>query len=366
MPLFQPPPENSLQRPPMGLFDLYGRMFSLAKANMFSGTQPAVWQCSDESQGIKKALLGYMFDCPVFDLGRVGALVDPQRLIPASHHGQDLVILGGSHLGADERDGLGFVKRINGKDSTCCGLLHRILSPYLELYRRASSHIRLLRENNNIRLEIPYKYLFVQKPSPLPAIHLRLRRLVNGEALRDSSQGKIFPIHPQFLQSHEHSLASARQGSRPLDELLQPNYFRFSRRLPDDSQQPQDLIEAGIFDFLPDIVTCAYPHRRLANINTWRQFHVLVSYLTDSFNYHNRNIFVVAGLTIDHSIRHNSFIPQFGFLLKQGNALDAEHFGPQEIAPLLERFPPASPAESFLNYAGISKEPPDLSKHSSK
>jgi len=298
----------------------------------------------------------------VFDLGRVGALLDPQRLIPASHHGQDLVILGGSHLGAEERDGVGFVKRINGQDSTCCGLLHRILAPYQELYRRASSKIRLLRENNSIRLEVPYKYLFEQKPSVIPAFHLRLRRLVNGEALRDSSHGKIFPIHPGFLQSHEHSLNTLGQGARPLDELLQPPYFRFSRRLSNDSQLPQDIIEAGIFDFLPDIVTDPYPHRRLANINTWRQFHFLVSYLTDSFDHHNRNIFVVAGLTLDHNIRHNSFVPQFGFLLKNGNAVAAEYFGPQDISLLLNQYPPFRPSKSFLAYAGISEPCPTVEK----
>ena len=110
-----PPAERFLDQPPMELMDLYGRMNFLASQSGFSQILPAVWQCSDESQGIKKALLGYVFDCPVFNLGRVGGLLDPRRLVPASHHGQDLVILGGSHHGVREVEGIGHVERIHGK-----------------------------------------------------------------------------------------------------------------------------------------------------------------------------------------------------------------------------------------------------------
>ena len=94
-----PPVENLLNQPSTELMALFGRMRSLTEEAGFSGTLPVVWQCSDESQKIKKSLFGYVYDCPVFNLGRVGALIDPTRLLSASHHGRDLVILGAAFLG---------------------------------------------------------------------------------------------------------------------------------------------------------------------------------------------------------------------------------------------------------------------------
>ncbi len=137
-----PPPEATLDHPPMGLMDLLGRMRSLTDQAGFTGTLPAIWQCSDESQMIKKALFGYVYDCPSVDLGRVGALLDPTRLLPAGHHGHDIVILGGSHIGTHEEDGIGYVSRIHGKVSTCCGMLCRLLQEYRQVYRRAAQLLK--------------------------------------------------------------------------------------------------------------------------------------------------------------------------------------------------------------------------------
>ena len=78
-----PPAEAFLTQPPMELMALFGRMRSLTDAAGFTGTLPVVWQCSDESQKIKKSLFGYVYDCPVFNLGRVGSLIDPTWLFLA-------------------------------------------------------------------------------------------------------------------------------------------------------------------------------------------------------------------------------------------------------------------------------------------
>ena len=110
-----PPVETFLDQPDINLMELFGRMRSFTAASSFEEPLPVVWQCSDESQAIKKSLFGYVYDCPVFNLGRVGALMDPSRLIPASHHGRDLVILGGSHLGGTEDSGAGYVERVHGR-----------------------------------------------------------------------------------------------------------------------------------------------------------------------------------------------------------------------------------------------------------
>lgn len=97
--MISPPDPHLLDQPEMSVLDLYGRMVSFTRSQNFECVQPAMWQCSDESQGIKRALFGYVYNWPVFNLGRVGALIDEQRLNPAGRHGQDLVIFGGSHIG---------------------------------------------------------------------------------------------------------------------------------------------------------------------------------------------------------------------------------------------------------------------------
>jgi hypothetical protein len=352
---FAPPPEQLLDQPEMELMELFGRMRSLSDAAGFSGTLPALWQCSDESQAIKKALFGYVFDCPVFNLGRVGALLDPTRLGPASHHGHDLVVLGGSHIGRHEEGGIGYVERVHGKVAPCCGKLLSVLDEYLQLYRRASSLLTLFREGAEARIEVPYKYLFSKPPSDSARLHLQLHRLVDGEALRDSSHGKVYRLHSAFVARHPQAIAALDAAPRAIGSLLEPETFRFSKRLDKESFDPLTMLEVSIFEFLPDIVTSSRPHRRLSDVNTWRQFHRLASYLTDTFDSGERNIFVVAGLTLDHSIRHNTFIPQFGFRMEQGRALQARYFGPPEVCALLAEYPVFRPAQSFLEYAGVVK-----------
>lgn len=351
-----PPPEALLDQPEIDLMELFGRMRSLTDRSGFGGILPAIWQCSDESQSIKKALMGYVFDCPVFNLGRVGALLDPTRLGPASHHGHDLVILGGSHLGARERDGVGYVERVHGKVAPCCGKLMQVLDGYLRLYRRAASLLTLLPSAQGALIEIPYKYLFRKPPGESERIHLRLPRLVGGEALRDSSHGKVYRLNPEFAERHAAALTDL-SAPRPLGGLLTAETFSFSKRLDKESYDPLIMLEVSIFDFLPEIVTSPQPHRRLADVNTWRQFHRLASYLTDDFDSGERNVLVVAGLTLDHSIRRNTFIPQFGLLMEQGRALDARYFSPPEVAALLAEQPVYRPSQNFLQYAGVDLPP---------
>ncbi|BCA80966.1 hypothetical protein [Desulfuromonas sp. AOP6] len=351
-----PPAEPFLHQAPMELMELYGRMNALSVRKGFSKILPAVWQCSDESQGIKKALFGYVFDCPVFNLGRVGGLLDPMRLVPASHHGQDLVILGGSHHGIREEDGIGFVERIHGEVAPCCSALYRLLEGYLVIYRRAAASIRLFRGVGGLKVEIPYKYLFRHSQSDEPRIVLHLRRLVDGEALRDSSHGKVYRLHPAFVEKNEVVLAKLGAEPQAIGSLLGAEYFVFSRALDPQSHDIKAMLEVTVFDFLPDIVTSERPHRRLADINTWRQFHRLASYLTDSFDSGERNILVIAGLTLDHSVKRNTFVPQFGFLLPHGRAAEAEYYGPAEINDLLLQQDVLLPRKSFFEYAEVGQD----------
>ena len=339
----------------MQLMDLFGRMRSLSDEAFFDGTLPVVWQCSDESQKIKKSLFGYVYDCPVFNLGRVGALIDPTRLIPASHHGGDLVILGGSHIGGTEDDGIGYVERINGKVAPCCGMLYRMMMPYITLYHRASTLITLFRGPGGLKIEIPYKYLFRKTTDQHahPHLHLNIEGLVDGEPLRDASQGKVYRLNKDFANHYLHQLKDITKNPTSIGKLLDPTTFYFTKQIDTTKHDPDTLLESSVFDFMPDIVTSPYPHRRIADINTWRQFHRLASYVTDSFDSGERSILIIAGLTIDHTIKKNSFIPQFGFWLKQGRALQARYFNAPELNGLLNEHMVYKPSKTFLEYAEI-------------
>ncbi len=351
-----PPEETLLNQAPMELMPLFGRMRSLTDEAGFSGTLPVVWQCSDESQKIKKSLFGYVYDCPVFNLGRVGALIDPTRLIPASHHGRDLVILGGSHIGGTEEHGIGFVERVHGMTVPCCGMMHRLMNPYLVLYHRASTLINLFHGPGGLKIEIPYKYLLRKSTDEHdhPHLHLQLDRLVDGEPLYDASHGKVYRLSPEFAKRYQHALADITGEAISISKRLDPSTFYFTKRLNVENHNPDTLLEASVFDFMPDIVTANYPHRRMADINTWRQFHRLAAYLTDSFDSGERNILVVAGLTIDHTIKHNTFIPQFGFWMQQGRALQARYFSAPELNELLLKQKVHSPEKTFLQYAEVT------------
>ena len=350
-----PPFESLLDQPSMALMPLFGRMRSLTDGAGFSGTLPVVWQCSDESQKIKKSLFGYVYDCPVFNLGRVGALIDPTRLIPASHHGRDLVILGGSHIGAAQLDGVGYVERVHGKVAPCCGMLHRLMSPYLVLYHRASTLVTLFHDPGGLKIEIPYKYL-LRKGTDVhdhPHLHLNIERLVEGDALGDASQGKVYRLNPELAKRYQHALSAVTDKPVSIGKILDPSTFYFTKRLDRANHDPDALLEASVFDFLPDVVTSEFPHRRMADINTWRQFHKLAAYLTESFDSGERNIFMLAGLTLDHSIKKNTFIPQFGFWMQEGRALQARYYNATEIIGLLEEQKVYTPTKTFMQYAEI-------------
>ncbi len=348
-----PPDEKLLDLPPLELMDLFGRMRNLTDNAGFTGTLPAIWQCSDESQSIKKALFGYTYNCPSFNLGRVGALLDPTRLATAAHHGNDLVIVGGSHIGTEENDGLGYIRRIHGGVAPCCGMLQHVLVEYLTIYKRATQLIKISRKDSAYNIEIPYKYLFQKPAGNVAKINIKLEMLVAGEAISEGTLGKVYPLHPRIVEENQEILKEWSEVPTPIGEMLNPDCFSFSKHIDLGSHEPKTMLEASTFDFLPEIVTSARPHRRLCNVNTWRQFHRLASYITDGFDGSGRNIFVLAGLTIDRTISHNTFVPQFGFWMEQGRALKARYFGPEEIRELLLAQDVYKPPVTFLEYAGI-------------
>jgi len=349
-----PPPEEFLDTTEMELMDLFGRMRSFTDGAGFSGVLPAIWKCSDESQGIKKALFGYFFDCPGFNLGRVGALLDTNRLATAAHHGKDLVILGGSHIGAIDREGVGHIQRVHGEVVPCCGMLHRVLKEYLDVYRRAAHLTKIFSGPEGLLIEVPYKYLFRKPPGETARIQIRLNRLIDGEALREGTLGKIYRLNSELAAAHQAELSALNTEPRAIGAVLGPECFAFVKQIDHDSLDPGHMLEASLFDFLPEVVSSRRPHRRLCDVNTWRQFHRIAAYLTDILDARDRHVLVIAGLSIDHSVRHNTFIPQFGFWMEHGQALQARYYGPTDLSDLLAAQQVYRPAQTFLEYAGVS------------
>lgn len=349
-----PPSEEFLDQPEMELMELFGRMRSLTDRAGFAGVLPAIWKCSDESQGIKKALYGYLFNCPAFNLGRVGALLDLNRLSTAAQHGKDLVILGGSHIGVIEDEGIGHIQRVHGEIAPCCGMLYRVLQEYLDIYRRAAHLTRIFRDSDGPLIEIPYKYLFRKPVGETARIQLRLSRLVEGEALREGTLGKVFRLNQELVAAQQPLLADLTAKPQPIGPLLKPESFSFVKQIGHDSLDPRQMLEASLFDFLPGVVCAQRPHRRLCDVNTWRQFHSIAAYLTDILDARDRHVLVIAGLTVDHAIRRATFIPQFGFWMEHGQALQAGYYGPAELAALLAEQEVYRPVETFLEYAGIT------------
>lgn len=348
-----PPAQTLMELPAIGLMEIFGRMRNLTDKAGFNGTLPAIWQCSDESQAIKKALFGYVYNYPPFNLGLVGSLLDPKRMMIAAQHGKDLVIFGGSHIGALEQEGCGYIERVHDRIDPCCGMLHRVLDDYLQAYRRATQLIKLSKDRGICKIEVPYKYLFKKPSGDTVRIRINLANLVEGDALGEGSLGKIYRLNRQFLAVNLQLSDDLQTLPQPIGDLLQPTAFSFKKRLDHESLEPKNMLEAELFDFLPEVVANTQPHRRLCNINTWRQFHRSASFITDAFDGSDRNIFVLSGLTIDHNIRHNSFIPQFGFWMEQGRALEAKYYGPQDINALLAEQEIYRPPVTFLEYAGL-------------
>jgi hypothetical protein len=229
------------------------------------------------------------------------------------------------------------------------------MTPYLVLYQRASTLVSIFRGPGGLKIEIPYKYLLRKNTDEHdhPHLHLDIEALVDGDALQDASQGKVYHLSAEMTKKYERSLKNVSREPVSIGKMLDPSTFYFTKRLNHNSHDPDTLLEASVFDFLPEIVTSDYPHRRMADINTWRQFHRVASYLADSFDTGERNILVIAGLTLDHTIKRSTFVPQFGFWMKEGRALQARYYNAPEINSLLNEQKPYSPQKTYLQYAEI-------------
>ena len=172
--------------------------------------------------------------------------------------------------------------------------------------------------------------------------------------MAEGAHGKSYRLHPKMLKEHSAFAVTIQNTPQPIGRNLTSQYFTYNKMLAQESLKPKDMLEVSLFDFLPEIVTSSRPHKRLCDVNTWKQFHQVTAQLTDSLDNEDRNVFVLAGLTIDQTIQHSSFVPQFGFLMEKGRSRKSTYFGPIEIQELLSNQNIYRPPITFLEYAGES------------
>lgn len=73
-------------------------------------------------------------------------------------------------------------------------MLGRVLDDYLRVYRRATQLIKIFREGNVVKIEVPYQYLFEKPVSDTVRIVINLNTLIEGSAL-----GKIYRAHSKII-----------------------------------------------------------------------------------------------------------------------------------------------------------------------
>jgi len=158
-----------------GLFGKLGQLvvdycgFEMAK------TVPVKVECPDESQGLKILYFIATFGTSPFVGGKLGAELDVNAIPPASHHGENLVYVMGSHTGYDQQSKtMGRLYREKeGGFSACCGKLAAVMAPYLKAYEDARNTIKIFMKNRSMCIEIPNRLL--GRPSARDPHPFRLR-----------------------------------------------------------------------------------------------------------------------------------------------------------------------------------------------
>ncbi len=313
--------------------------------------------CSDENQGLPIILLTKHFGTFPFNHGRVGGMLAVDRHGPHSHHGDDLVIVQASHVGYDPDTGeYGTYHRpqCSGNDlSVSCGKLTHVITPYLERYHFARDRI-FLRKDDQGRCLITSKNFFIDFGThPVEqGLVLKLSNIAD-----EDNQGIIRPVSAaSTTQTYEVSAAFRKrlelQGyewkggqGESIGDLLTADLFFFKEEFheTDDSL----LLEKGLIEFMPDIVSAKYPSLRAAKTNVQLEFTRVVESIRRGEEYRGRSLLYIAGLNIDISERGgfpptNYFVPWAAHVqLQDGTPAEYSHPIEQEdlFAKLMEQSP---------------------------
>lgn len=315
-------------------------------------TIPVKVECPDESQGLKTLYFISAFGTAPFVGRSVGAELDTSSILPACHHGRNVVFVMGSHTGFDHRErifGRLYREKIGGF-SSCCGKLSGVIAPYLAEYAYAKSRVLVFRHNGKVFLEIPNRLIGIHSSIEPYPVKVRLKpSLVQGGTecpglmTEEKPRSVMFEIHPEILQTLETKGRKITEEPAPLGDDLRPQDFDFlwvsSIPYPDDLTRRLHPLMHEIVSRLdyPPMVT-------IANVNTWIEFNRFIDAIHAIPEVVSKGIFGVSGLTVDLYFEDrayhysNVYYPQYAFFKPAGEKHGVV-MGPAEIIRLLESHP---------------------------
>ena len=336
-----------------GLFGRLGRLVVDYCGFDMAGIVPVNVECPDESQGLKVLYFIATFGFSPFVGGQLGAELDVNGIIPASHHGENLVYVMGSHTGFDQQSKtMGRLYREKeGGFSACCGKLAAVMAPYLNAYEDARNNIRIFTENRRMFIQVPNRLLgrpSVHDPHPF---RLRLNEsLVKGDpesvgVVTSKTPGSVvFQIHPALQKALREKKRKITRDPTPIGEDLTAEHFRFSS--PEPASLPEG-IPSRLHPLMHHIVSSQDydPMVTIANVNTWIEFNRFVDAMHALPDVLDKGVFGVSGLTVDlyfeaRSYRYsNVYYPQYAYF-KQAGQREGVVMGPSEINGLLKEHLP--------------------------
>lgn len=339
-----------------GLGGFFGKLGSLVEdycAFDMAKTVPVKVECPDESQGLKVLYFISTFGTSPFVGGKLGAELDVDGITPASHHGENLVYVMGSHTGYDEKTKtMGRLYREKeGGFSACCGKLAAVMAPYLKAYDDARNNIRIFMENRRMFMEVPNRLLGTpgaQDPHPF---RLRLAAaLIKGNPETDgvispkNPGSVIFEVHPDLQKALKAGKRKITRNPTPIGDDLAAEHFRFSSR---QSAPLADGITSRLHPLMHHIVASRdfVPMVTIANVNTWIEFNRFVDAMHTLPDVYSKGVFGVSGLTVDlHredlAYRYsNVYYPQYAYFKRAGQR-EGVVMGPPDINGLLQSCAP--------------------------
>ncbi len=265
--------------------------------------------CSDENQGLPIILLTKHFGTFPFNHGRVGGIVAVDRHGPHSHHGEDLMILQATHVGYDPGSGVyGIYNRPQMEDhclSDSCGKLIHVITPYLEQYLFARDRIFLHKDDDgHCLITVKNSFIdFVSHPVEQGLV-IRLNNIVEEDStgtirpFTSACTTQTYIVSEAFkrrLEDEKYKWVSGEGQS--IGDLLTADFFFFR----EDFHETDDalLLERNLIEFMPDIVSAAFPPLRAAKTTIQLEFARVVESIRRSNAYKGRSLLYIAGLNID-------------------------------------------------------------------
>src|ERR1700761_8851924 len=268
--------------------------------------------CSDESQGYPVILIAQHFGTFPFDHGRVGGKVAVNRHGPYAHHGEDLVIIQGSHVGYDADSGrFGVYRRLRtdgGAMGDNCGKLCGVLHWYQEEYRHASEQVLCGALDGEDVVVIDNQYLDEKRPEGL---FLNLDMIVVGDPVKVMSTAKVFRPSMAFIDRFGDEVW--KEKPRPIGAALTADLFSFNRPAASDIEG-HDILEVALAPAMPTLVTSRNPALDAARHTTQVEFDRTYRSILRAHCYNAKNLRFISGVNVDISPREAFPFPLIKFV----------------------------------------------------